>query len=109
MNWCCVSLIVAVPNFMTKSADAAGWPDRPQASAASTAARTNAPAGAQRLLFIAFPPIAGRHDLEGFPKGHPLLSTRQPLWLEPLRLMGDPRWPGGLAQALSAGAQVRRY
>jgi hypothetical protein len=37
MNWCCVSLMVAVPNFMTKSAAAAGYSGAHQASAAATA------------------------------------------------------------------------
>src|SRR5438270_11067806 len=37
MNWCCVSLIVAVPNFMTKSAAVAGTNSAHHASAAATA------------------------------------------------------------------------
>src|ERR1700722_4203058 len=73
MNWCCVSLIVAVPNFIVNSAAAAGPAARPQASARLP---NSVHRDALRVLIIV-PPLAG------------------------IFMARDPRWDGAPAQAPS--------
>src|ERR1700676_5279461 len=97
MNWCCVSLIVAVPIFITKSAAVAGRAARPHANAASTVVENSARHGALRLLIIASPSL--RLELSrARPERMPECRRRRRRSPAP-----DPMWAPLSAQAPSGG------